>query len=175
MKEGQWAFTNPPGVLPGLFHKFGGILHKWTADVAPVKKVYRELLHFGYDAAITVTAETITVDAAQVDGSSNTYGYGMIHNGKVVGLSAHLNVTEAEGTGTLSITVQKDAVNQLMVVNPDITGISQDVGGETTDNQFSFADGEAIGVEISVTGIGGPTTVDDIAILVEIEVDAEEI
>lgn len=126
----------------------------------------RSYLHFGRNA--TITGASTTVDAYTLDGVSNTYGYRMIRDGRVTGISYVYNCSTADSSdGDLNFRVQQNRVNSSMIVS-DTTATTGYKQGDTTSNDFSFASGDTINVELALIQDAGDGVVEDISILIEI-------
>ena len=126
----------------------------------------RQTLLFGYAASITANDEGIALDAVTVDGSKNGQGYRMLRAGTVSGVSVQCDVTNATSSGTFTIKVQKNAVNQTMTVAPVITSIG-DTGAYSTSNTFTIIAGDRINVELDLDVSGDIVAVENIAVIVE--------
>ncbi len=132
----------------------------------------RQCLSFGYNAIISATSGTTTVDAHTVDGSANAQGYRMIRAGTVTGVSLQFDVTNAStepAADTFIATVQKNGANQSMAVTVETMTSTGDYGAQSTSTSFTMAAGDTINVELSLTeDTGDQLNVENVAVIVEI-------
>lgn len=187
MIEGETIFAKPSTKPMRLYKKFKGI--KWFVNFTRDKTDADTLqgnpasafsvsshyhlsyahLPFGYNAEISATGVTTTVDAKTIDGSTNANGYRMLRAGTVTGISIQYRCTDLTDDGALRAYVQKNKVNQSMYADGSVASVSDDLGASTTANSFTFVANDRINVEIQLgEGSANVVKVEDIAIVVEI-------
>lgn len=174
MKDGDLQVRMVPGKGPVLFAKIGALmvewLGKWQREV-PEKKVYRQLLLFGHNWGLSRTTPGITTDEMRtIDGATNREGYRMIRNGRCVGLS-FLCMCNDVGPGMVTVTVQKNGVDQSMAKATALPEGLEVFGASTAGNLFSFANNDNLTCIVALQQDSDDTTAFiDLSVVVEIEV-----
>ena len=141
----------------------------------------RSYLHFGHDEGDTAHDETLTIypycaggaylaTTPSVGGVGNGYGYCIPRYGRITGIAIQFDVTNTSTDASLTATAYINNVATSVECTTTSFGTITDVKAYSTSNTAYFAAGDSLNVKISFSENAANTcSVDDIAILVEIE------